>query len=317
MRLFSGRRPQRLWSWWLVGLAIPSTLLAQAPGFQLGAVYQCPAAQSFKVFSCAGSKDADACDVQSYNAGQPSQRGKAPYAQVAAMARLCHPQSASEAQSQAKAAEQPDANGFKVGDTVQILTGFGWVEGRVLARSGDNYKVHAVTGVDVTKTYPSEVRRIGAPTAGDRARGVYQLHDKVQVLFQGQWVESEIVTTMGMDYQVKLPGNRVAWATAQNLRPSTAPPPAPPKGGQPPKPGLASCAGKFEGRYGSANFAGLTIIFRSGKATLEDGDYECWTGGGKVYIHKPGESGAQDLVLDINNDGTLDSPLGELKKKGN
>ena len=234
------------------------------------------------------------------------------------MARLCHLQSAGEAQSQAKAGEQPDANGFKVGDTVQINTAFGWVDAKILARSGDNYRVHAATGADVTKTYPSELRRIGAPTAGDRARGLYQLHDKVQVLFEGQWVESEIVTTLGMEYQVKVPGNRVAWTTAQNLRPSTAPPPAPPKGGQPPKPGLTSCAGKFEGRYGSSgNFGGLTIVFRSGKARVDDDELECWTGGGKVYIHKPGDSAAQDMVLDINNDGTLDSPLGELRKKGN
>src|SRR5690242_8608436 len=113
MRLFPGNLPKKPCGRriaWLAVIAVPSTLMAQAPGFQLGAMYQCPAAQSFKVFSCSGSKDADPCDVQSYNGGQPSQRGKAPYAQVAAMARLCHLQSAGEAQSQAKAGEQPDAN---------------------------------------------------------------------------------------------------------------------------------------------------------------------------------------------------------------
>jgi hypothetical protein len=44
--------------------------------------------------------------------------------------------------------------------------------------------------------------------------------------------------------------------------------------GQPPKPGMTSCAGKFEGRYASA--AGgpgvTTIVFRSGKATLREPD---------------------------------------------
>jgi hypothetical protein len=31
-------------------------------------------------------------------------------------------------------------------------------------------------------------------------------------------------------------------------------------------------------------------------------------------LHKAGEK--DDMVLDINNDGTLNSPMGELKKKG-
>jgi hypothetical protein len=47
----------------------------------------------------------------------------------------------------------------------------------------------------------------------------------------------------------------------------------------------------------------------------EDDEFECWMGGGKVYLHKPGES--QDVPLDINDDGTLQSPFGELKRKGN
>ena len=65
----------------------------------------------------------------------------------------------------------------------------------------------------------------------------------------------------------------------------------------------------------------MTIVFRSGKAVMrapfsqEDDELECWMGGGKVYLHKPGES--QDMLLDINDDGTLQSPLGELKRKGN
>jgi hypothetical protein len=86
----------------------------------------------------------------------------------------------------------------------------------------------------------------------------------------------------------------------------------------PPRPGLVSCAGKFEGRYATtAGLGGLTIVFRSGKATLsgalsDDETYECWTGGGKIILHKPGED---DLPIEINDDGTLDTPLGELKKK--
>jgi hypothetical protein len=42
--------------------------------------------------------------------------------------------------------------------------------------------------------------------------------------------------------------------------------------GQAPKPGLASCAGKFEGRYGPAAGPGPTIMFHAGKATLREPD---------------------------------------------
>jgi hypothetical protein len=63
----------------------------------------------------------------------------------------------------------------------------------------------------------------------------------------------------------------------------------------------------------------MTVVFKGAKAAFsmygQSEDVECWTGGGKIYLHKTGEP--DDMVLDINNDGTLDSPMGELKKKGN
>jgi hypothetical protein len=88
--------------------------------------------------------------------------------------------------------------------------------------------------------------------------------------------------------------------------------------GTPPRPGLVSCAGKFEGRYAPSNgLVGLTIVFRTGKATLsgplmDNETFDCWTGGGKIILKKAGED---ELPIDINDDGTLDTPLGELKKK--
>lgn len=91
-------------------------------------------------------------------------------------------------------------------------------------------------------------------------------------------------------------------------------------GTQPPRPGLTSCAGKIEGRYGSAlGQGGLTIEFRSGKATLKgpllgDEVAECWTSGTQIVLHKPGDP--EDLVLDINKDGSIDTPFGEIRKKG-
>ena len=115
------------------------------------------------------------------------------------------------------------------------------------------------------------------------------------------------------------------WANGQIMRPATAAAkPVADKAGSPPKPGLTSCAGKIEGRYATTGgFGSMTIVFRSGKAIMRDAigdndvELECWMGGGRVYLHKPGESASQDMPLDINDDGTLQSPFGELKRKGN
>jgi len=300
--------------------AATAAALAQTPALQMGATYQCAPTQVLKLLSCG----ADTCDVQIYAGGQPAQRLQPNRQKLTALLAPCHVQTPQEAQAIARVANQGDPNGFKVGDTVQVITGFGWTPGRILAIAGNNYRVHTETGVDVTKTYPAEVRRTGPPNDHDHAAGIYELHDRVQVNFEGRWIDSEVLTIMGMDYQVKLPGNRAVWAKPENLRyvgaqlkPTGLAP------GTPPKPGLVSCAGKFEGRYSNTSgFGNMTIIFRSGKATLADPtgggeEVECWTGGGKIYLHKPGDPAGQDMPLDINNDGTLDTPFGEIKKKGN
>lgn len=216
-----------------------------------------------------------------------------------------------------------DANGFRIGDVVEISTGQGWMKGTILSANGNVYRVRSQIGIDTTKLYPDEVRRIGPLTPKDRAAGQYNLHDAVQVNVNGAWVDGEVITMLGLEYEVQLPGRRTVWANAQTMRPGiAAPKPAAPKAGSPPKPGLTSCAGKIEGRYATTGgFASMTIVFRSGKAVMRapfseaDDELECWIGGGRIYLHKPGES--QDMPLDINDDGTLQSPFGELKKKGN
>ncbi len=306
------------------------TMLAQAPAFQLGSMYECPGAQNFKVFSCSGPKDTDTCEVQLYQNGQSSPRLKTTNAKVVEHVGKCHLQTPAEAQAQARvsnAAPQTaarEANGIKVGDSVQVLTGFGWSPAKVVAINGNSYKV-LVAGIQVTKDYPAEVRRVGAPNAHDNANGQYRLGDYVQVNVQGQWIEGKIVVDMHPDYQVQLQGNRTAWASGQNIRPGRpAPASAAPQSGVPPKPGLVSCAGKIEGRYattGNGGMGSFTITFRSGKATLIDMGsneevFECWTGNGKIYLHKPNQPNL-DMPIDINNDGTLQTPIGEIKKKGN
>jgi hypothetical protein len=217
----------------------------------------------------------------------------------------------------------PAQSSFKAGDHVQINSPWGWIEATVTRVNGNSYFVHSAAG-DFWKSYPDDVRGTGPQDAQDRANGHYQLHDRVKVNVQGQWVDGEIITTLGTDYQVKLAGNRQAWANPSQLRfvgEAQAPPVA--NGGQPPAPGMTPCGSKLTGRYSSTGGFGMfTVIFNgSGKATMADptgqGEVlECWTSGSKIILHKPGQSEA-DMAMDINNDGTIDTPIGEIKKKGN
>jgi hypothetical protein len=318
----------------LLLLAPMASLLAQTPTFKLDTVYECPAAQSFKVLSCASPGNLDQCDVQSYMNGKPTLRGKSTRQQVMILMPLCHVQTPAEAQAEARGAAaaptaataQTGVGGFKVGDTVKINTAFGWMEAKVLQVNGASYYVHATSGADVWKPYPSEVRRIGPLNAEDHAHGLYDLHDRVQVRFEGKWVDSEVVTTfaLGDRYEVTLPGDRTGYAMPQDMRfVSVAPPPAVTKAGVPPKPGFTSCAGKFDGRYGSSNGGpGPRIVFQAGKANVDDGlsqqQMECWINGNQMILRLVGDvtNGGADITFDVNKDGTLDSPyFGELKKK--
>jgi len=61
------------------------------------------------------------------------------------------------------------------------------------------------------------------------------------------------------------------------------------------------------------------MTFRSGKATMTDAGgndevFECWMGGGRMYLHKP-DAPNLDMPIDINDDGSLQTPLGEIRKK--
>jgi hypothetical protein len=59
------------------------------------------------------------------------------------------------------------------------------------------------------------------------------------------------------------------------------------------------------------------MTFRSGKVTIsmmgENQSGDCWFGDGKIFLTMPGEEGAMEL--DLNDDGSLQGPMGELKKK--
>jgi len=317
----------------VLSLSAAATLGAQAPGLQMNVMYACPALQAtLKVYSCTGPGAGDSCDVETFIPGQPGARGKSPRQQLAAVLTVCHVQTAAEAKGSASgggpagapAGPQVGAGGFKVGDSVQVLTAGGFMDAKILQVRGNSYYVHAANGGEVWKSYPAELRRIGKLTMEDHANGQYDLNDKVQVMLDGRWVESEIHGSDGNgQFEVDVPGGRRAWVPLQSIRPSTAPPPAPPKAGVAPKAGLTSCAGKYEGRYATTGGVGsFQITFRAGKATVngglgDDETFECWTGGGKIILHTPGGDPKTDMPIDINDDGTLQTPLGEIRRKGN
>src|ERR1700683_3684722 len=337
-----------------------SSALAQTPALQMNVVYVCTDGQSFKVFSC---RDATgACDYQNYKKGQAFQRGEALRVQLTALLPAkCHAQTAAEAQADPHRGEIPPApspfkahaaagsngsgsaaaassqaglgsGGFEVGDTVRVLVD-GWQEATVTEVHGRSYVVHLPNGVNVSKMWPYEIHRMGKLTAEDHAAGQYDLHDRVQVLVNGKWMDGEIRGQNNVNmYDIKVPGvdtgfgSDIVNTTAENIRMSTKAAPAAPAqraAGQPPKPGLGSCAGKYEGRWEHVSgMAGMKVVFRSGKATITEGlggemPFDCFTGDGKVVFYKAGSFTPFSYDFDINLDGTLQTPLGAIKKMGN
>ena len=51
--------------------------------------------------------------------------------------------------------------------------------------------------------------------------------------------------------------------------------------------------------------------------SLVAGPFDCFTGDGKVVFYKAGSFAPFSYDFDINNDGTLQTPLGAIKKMGN
>jgi hypothetical protein len=137
-------------------------------------------------------------------------------------------------------------------------------------------------------------------------------------------MEGVIVAQNYNRYTVQLPDQNIVDAGAGSLRASTAPPPpAARPAGQAPKSGLTSCAGKYEGRWEHVSgMAGMSVVFRSGKATITEGlggpmEFECWMASGQLSFYKAGSSPPFSYGFEVNNDGTLQTPLGAIKKMGN
>ncbi len=323
-------------------LAISTAVLAQTADLKMGVTYQCPSVHAtMVVYSCTGSAAADTCDVQTAPQGRSSMRGKSTHQQVMALLAICHPQTPDEAKAVARGGSAPSngsavqgqagAGGFKVGDKVRVLSS-GWQDATVLQIHGRSYFVRLSNGIEVSKDWPTEVRRIGALTAADHAAGQYDAHERVQVNINGRWAEGTIQGQQGNMYEIKVPGfhgdfgTDLYSTTPENIRMSTTPAPPPPAqraAGQPPKSGYVSCSGKYEGRWESTSGgAGNQVIFRSGKATVTEGfqkfsDLDCFISGGKVFLYKAGSFTPFNEPMEINNDGTLQTELGAIKKMGN
>jgi len=317
---------------------IPAAVLAQTADLKMGVVYQCPAVKAtMQVFSCTGASARDTCDLQTAPQGRPPVRGRSTRPQVMALLSICHVQTPEEAQavarggSMAPAQAAAGAGGFKVGDKVRVLAS-GWQDATILQIRGRSYYVRLANGIEVSKDWPTEVRRLGALTAADHAAGQYDAHDRVQVNISGRWAEGTIQGQQGNLYEIRVPGYHGDFGTdlysttPDNIRMSTAPAPPPPAqraAGQPPKPGYVSCAGKYEGRWESTSgMAGNQVIFRSGKVTVTEAfqkfaDLDCFIGEGKVFLFKPGSFTPFNEPMEINNDGTLQTELGAIKKMGN
>ena len=95
--------------------------------------------------------------------------------------------------------------GNNPGDTVNVATGQGFVLAIVTAREDHIFQVRIINGPGAFKRYLGEVRRRGKTTAYDRANGIDEVEDRVQVRYEGKWIDSRVITVAGMEYQVALP----------------------------------------------------------------------------------------------------------------
>ena len=346
----------------LFAVVTMASAIAQAPALQTNVVYVCNDGQSFKVFSCNDTTGAcDYQNYKHGQAYQRGEALRVQLA--ALLPAKCHAQTPAEAQADPhrgeippapspfkahagvgsgsgsgaaansqsgssnagvsqSGASQPGGGGFKVGETVRVLSS-GWQEAKVLQVRGNSYYVRLDNGIEVSKSWPVEVRRLGKLTAEDHTVGQWDLRDKVQVLVNGRWMEGKIVGQSLNRYTVGFADENTVETGPENLRASTAAPPSVRQAGQAPKPGLASCAGKYEGRWEHVSgMGGMTVVFRSGKATVSEGlggpmEFECWISGSQIVLYKAGSFTPFSYGFDVNNDGTLQTPLGAIKKMGN
>jgi hypothetical protein len=262
------------------------------------------------------------CQVETVASGRRF-TGNSSSADIEALMRLCRRQTPLEAQAAALGSgDGKDINGFKVREQVQVSTPEGWKEALIVAMNGNDYRVRLPDGKEAVKLYPAEVRRIGPPTERDRALGIFNINERVQVMMDGKVETGRITAIKNMDYEVQLSQTRYVWANGRVLLlvPDTPPGTGGPAGVTPPRPGLTSCAGKIEGVFGPPDEAkGFHIEFRSGRGLMRPPDgheqtFECWADEAWFYLYRPGEFGGQPMPIGNNKDGTLQTALGMIRR---
>jgi hypothetical protein len=55
-------------------------------------------------------------------------------------------------------------------------------------------------------------------------------------------------------------------------------------------------------------------LLRASRSLRRNGTADCFISGDKIILRKPGEP--EDMILRLNDDGTIDALFGELRKKG-
>jgi len=211
-------------------------------------------------------------------------------------------------------------SGVGVGDMVQTSMNGSRVVGEVVAARGATADLNLGQNQIVRFVSVQELNVVQRP--GGPAHPAFAVGEVVQVPYlAGTVITGRIMKTNGAYCEIDSSGSGfTGWNLCSQLSKPGSRAASPPTPAPAPKTGRVSCAGKIEGRYSTpAGQGGLNITFHSGAATVRgplvgEEEAECWISGKRLILHSPKE--AEDLSFDINDDGTLDTPFGELKKKG-
>jgi hypothetical protein len=245
---------------------------------------------------CTGTGPNDVCDVHSFRSGQPFQRGKSTCPQVMGMLPKCHLQTPAEGQ----AANQNGPGGFKAGDTVRMLVD-GWQDARIVQVHGRSYVVHLSNGAcksaggetdgggPCSRAIRSARPRAGAgeqPLDGGEVRGqnLNMYHIKVPGIDTGFGAEGGGTASEAGVRQLRRQIRRPVGARLGNGRDEGGIPVR--QGHDYRRPGRRDAVRLLHGRRQSG-------VYKAGSFTPFSYDF------------------------DINNDGTLQTPLGAIKKMGN
>ncbi len=98
--------------------------------------------------SCAEAQPNDVCEAELRLPGQQAQRGPIKRQQWSALLSDCALQNGSTATAEPAGSDDPDRNGFRIGDEMRATIDGGWYQAKIIQRNGDSYRVrlNASTG---------------------------------------------------------------------------------------------------------------------------------------------------------------------------